>query len=234
MAHVPGRVFHDCALPGVAPADRAAIYDSMNEVMARLHLVDWRAVGLDGFGREGGYFGRQVARWSKQLELSRTRDTPELDHLRDWLPVHLPADDETRIVHGDLRLGNLLFHPDQPRAVALLDWELSTLGHPLADVAFNCIAWHSTPEAYGGIMGLDIDTLGIPREADYLERYYQRTGRVDRVTPFHLAFALFRFAVIFEGIAARARAGNAASADAERVGTLGVAFARRAIQIIGG
>ena len=232
MEYVEGRVFHDCALPTLSSDERAAIYDSMNDVMARLHQVDWQAVGLSGFGREGGYFTRQMRRWSRQLELSCTRVIPELERVRDWLTNHLPDEAETTLCHGDLRLGNLLFAPDAPRAVALLDWELSTLGHPLADVAFNCIAYHSTPEEYGGLLGLDLDALGIPQEADYLQLYYERSGRSDRVGAFHLAFSLFRFAVIFEGIAARAKAGTAAAEDAERVGALSVAFARRADTLI--
>ena len=232
MEYVEGRVFHDCALPTLGRDERAAIYDSMNDVMARLHQVDWQAAGLADFGREGGYFTRQMRRWSRQLELSCTRVIPELERVRDWLTDHLPEDTETTVCHGDLRLGNLLFAPDAPRAVALLDWELSTLGHPLADVAFNCIAYHSTPEEYGGLLGLDLDALGIPQEADYLKRYYERSGRSDRAGPFHLAFSLFRFAVIFEGIAARAKAGTAAAENAERVGALSVAFARRADTLI--
>jgi aminoglycoside phosphotransferase (APT) family kinase protein len=233
MEHIEGRVFHDTAMPGLTPEERAAAYDSMNEVMAKLHMVDWRAVGLEGFGRAGGYFERQTKRWLKQLDLASTRDVSCHRRVGEWLMAHLPAEDETAICHGDLRLGNLLFAPEEPRAVALLDWELSTLGHPLADVAFNCIAYHSTPDEYGGLLGLDIAALGIPGEESYLQAYYARTGRKDFVTPFHLAFALFRFAVIFEGISARAQAGNAASEDAERVGELSVAFARRAEELIG-
>ncbi|WP_119168669.1 phosphotransferase family protein [Algihabitans albus] len=232
MEYVEGRVFHDCALPELGAGERAAIYDSMNEVMARLHQVDWEAADLSGFGRVGGYFTRQMRRWSRQLELSSTRVVPELERVRDWLTDHLPDDTETTLCHGDLRLGNLLFAPDAPRAVVLLDWELSTLGNPLADVAFNCIAYHSTPEEYGGLLGLDLGALGIPAEAEYLDLYYERSGRNDRVSAFHLAFSLFRFAVIFEGIAARAKAGTAAAENAEQVGALGVAFARRADRII--
>ncbi len=234
MERLPGRVFHDSTLPGVSPDERAAMYDSMNDVMARLHTVDWRAVRLSDFGKPGNYFERQINRWTRQWQSSRTRDIPEIDRLIDWLPAHIPPGDETTICHGDFRLGNLMFHPTEPRVVGVLDWELSTLGHPLADVAFNCIVYHSTPEEYGGIRGLDLAALGIPSEQDYLARYCERTGRADSITGFHLAFAQFRFAVIFEGIAARAKLGTAASSNAEDVGKLSVAFARRACEMIDG
>ena len=235
MNRVPGRVFSRCDLPGMAPDERRAIYLAMADTMATLHLVDWQRAGLADFGRQGGYFTRQIARWSTQWQKSRTRDNADVEALREWLPAHLPADEsETTIAHGDFRLGNLMFHPTQPRVVAVLDWELSTLGHPLADVAFNCMAWRTLPAEYGGIRGLDLTSLGIPSEDDYLRHYYRASGRRDGVTAFHFAFALFRMAVIFEGIAARAAAGNAASADAGEVGVLTAAFARRAMEFVRG
>lgn len=234
MDRVPGRVFPQCELPGMAPAERRAIYLAMAETMARLHKVDWRAAGLADYGRAGGYFTRQFARWSGQWEKSRTRDNADIEQLCEWLPKHLPDESETTIAHGDFRLGNLMFHPSEPRVVAVLDWELSTLGHPLADVAFNCMAWRTLPSEYGGIMGLDLPSLGIPAEDEYLRHYYAIGGRRDGVTAFHFAFALFRMAVIFEGIAARAAAGNAASADAGEVGVLTAAFARRAMAFVRG
>ena len=161
----------------------------MAETMATLHQVDWAAAGLAGFGRQGGYFSRQIARWSSQWEKSRVRDNADVETLRPWLPAHLPADEsETTIAHGDFRLGNLMFHPSEPRVVAVLDWELSTLGHPLADVAFNCMAWRTLPAEYGGIRGLDLQALGIPQEDDYLRHYYRASGRRDGVTAFHFAF----------------------------------------------
>jgi aminoglycoside phosphotransferase (APT) family kinase protein len=234
MEYVPGRMFHDSALSGAAPGERRAMYFAAAETLARLHDVDWEAVGLDGFGRPGNYFARQIARWTKQWELARFRDIPDLARLAEWLPGNIPADDETTIVHGDYRMGNIMFAPEQPRVVAVLDWELSTLGHPLADVAFSCLAWHSTPAEYGGLLGLDLDALGIPPEADYLARYYRhrRRGHGSRVERFHLAFAMFRFAVIFEGIAARARAGTAAAANAAAVGDLSLAFARHGVALL--
>ncbi len=227
MEALDGRVVQDSSIPGVTPAQRAAMYDAMNDVLARLHTVDWRAIGLDGFGKPGNYFARQIARWSRAWHASRTREIPELDRLADWLPAHVPADDETTIVHGDFRLGNLMFHLTEPRVIALLDWELSTLGHPLADLAFNCLLWHSTPAMYVGIEGLDHAALGIPSQDEYVARYCARTGRAEGISNFHLAFACFRFAVIFEGIAKRAEIGTAAGADAEQVGRLSVDYARR-------
>ena len=234
MERVPGRVFSDCALPGMAPDERRAIFFAMADTMATLQSVDWAAAGLSGYGRHGGYFSRQIARWSKQWQMSRTRENADVEHLRDWLPKHLPDESETTVCHGDFRLGNLMFHPSEPRVVAVLDWELSTLGHPLADVAFNCMTWRTLPSEYGGIRGLDLAALGIPSEDEYLRRYYRLSGRRDGVTAFHFAFALFRMAEIFEGIAARAAAGNAVADNAGQVGVLTAAFAHRAMEFVSG
>jgi aminoglycoside phosphotransferase (APT) family kinase protein len=232
MEALDGRVMADPALPGLAPAERAAVYDSMSQVLARLHQVDWRAIGLEGFGRPGSYFERQINRWTRQWYASKTREIPEVERLIAWLPLNLPTGDETRVVHGDYRMGNLMLHPREPRVIALLDWELSTLGHPLADLAYNCVVYYAAAEDYGGLLGVDLEASGIPSEQDYVARYCERTGRADGITPFHLAFSMFRFAVIFEGIAARARAGIAASADAEEVGKLSIVYARRACALI--
>jgi aminoglycoside phosphotransferase (APT) family kinase protein len=235
MEALDGRVTQDSAIPGVAPAERAAMYDSMNDVLARLHRVDWKAVGLEGFGRPGSYFTRQINRWTRNWQASKTREIPEMERLIAWLPANVPpGDDETTIVHGDFRVGNLMFHSREPRVIAILDWELSTLGHPLADLAFNCILYHVPPEDYVGIVGRDREALGIPSEEDYVRRYCERVGRADGITPFHLAFSMFRFAVIFEGIAQRARIGTAASQDAREVGRLSVAYARHACRLIDG
>jgi aminoglycoside phosphotransferase (APT) family kinase protein len=235
MEALDGRVVHDSSIPGVTPAERSAMFDSMNEVLARLHRVDWQAVGLEGFGRPGDYFARQVSRWTRQWHASKTREIPEIDALVAWLPENLPeGEDETTIVHGDFRLGNLMFHPSEPRVVAILDWELSTLGHPLADLAHNCLLWHATRAMFYGVEDLDQAALGIPSEAAYVQRYCERTGREDGLGTFHLAFAMFRFAVIFEGIAQRARIGTAAAADAEQVGRLSVDYARRGFALIAG
>ncbi len=233
MTALDGRVIHDGAIPGVTAIERSRMYDAMNDVLARLHRVDWRAVGLEGFGKPGNYFARQIARWTRQWQASKTREIAAMERLIAWLPEHVPADDETRIVHGDFRLGNLMFHSREPRVIALLDWELSTLGHPLADLAYNCLLWHATQAMYGGIEGLDHDALGIPSERDYVARYCARTGRADGITTFHLAFAMFRMAVIFEGIAQRARIGTAAAANAEQVGRLSVDYATRGDALIG-
>ena len=234
MERLHGRVFPNCELPGMEPGERKAIYLAMAETMARLHKVDWARIGLSDYGRQGGYFSRQIARWSKQWEMSKSTESEDIERLMPWLRENLPDEAETTISHGDFRLGNLMFHPQEPRVIAVLDWELSTLGHPLADVAFNCMAWRTLPSEYGGIRGLNLTALGIPSEADYLRRYYQLSGRTDGVTAFHFAFALFRMAVIFQGIAARAASGNAAGENAAEVGTLALAFARRAVEFIDG
>lgn len=234
MERLQGRIFPQCELPGMAPEERRAIYLAMAETMARLHQVDWAAAGLSDFGRQGAYFTRQIARWARQWEMSRTGENADIELLRVWLPANLPEEAETTIAHGDFRLGNLMFHPSEPRVIAVLDWELSTLGHPLADVAYNCMAWRTLPSEYGGIMGLDLQALGIPGEDEYLRHYYRASGRRDGVTTFHFAFALFRMAVIFQGIAARAASGNAASANAAEVGALSAAFARRAVLFVRG
>ena len=232
MERLQGRVFPNYALPGLAPSERRGIYLAMAAVMARLHKVDWAAIGLSDFGRSGGYFTRQIARWTKQWQTARTRENADVERLIAWLPKNLPDEAETSISHGDFRLGNLMFHPTEPRVVGVLDWELSTLGHPLADVAFNCIAYHTLPAEYGGIRGLDLAELGIPAEDEYLKHYCRISGRVDGVTAFHFAFALFRMAVIFEGIAVRAASGNAAAGNAAEVGALSSAFAKRGVEFV--
>ncbi|SFV12651.1 phosphotransferase family protein [Pseudoduganella namucuonensis] len=232
MERIEGRVFADCALPGVAPAERRAMYLAMADTLAALHRVDPAAVGLADYGKRGDYFTRQLARWSRQWESAKTRDVPELARLLEWLPAHVPGSELSAISHGDFRIGNLMFHPTEPRVVGVLDWELSTLGHPLADVAYSALAWRLLPGEYMGMRGADLTALGIPAEEEYLSRYYSQAGHGERATAFHTAFALFRLAVIFEGIAARARAGLAASEDGAEVGKLGVAFARRAIEVI--
>ena len=233
MERVDGRVFSDCALPDLAPRDRKDIYFSMADTLARLHALRPDEIGLSGYGRPGNYFERQIGRWTKQWRESPSERIAALDELADWLPRHLPADDgAASIAHGDFRLGNMLFHPTEPRVVAILDWELSTLGHPLADLGFCCMPWHTSPTEYGGILGLDIAALNLPDEAEFLVRYYASAIPTARLQPFHIAFALFRFAVIFIGIADRARAGNAAATNAEEVAPLAGQFAIRALDLI--
>jgi len=244
MECVNGRVLWDQSLPGMTPAGRGAIYDEMNRVIAALHAVDVRSVGLADYGRPGNYFERQIGRWTKQYQASATEPIEAMDRLIDWLPRHLPAsardDSQVSIVHGDYRLDNLMFHPEQPRIVAVLDWELSTLGHPLADFSYHCMAWHIPPGVFRGIGGLDLAALGIPSEADYVRRYCERTGRGDPAElmadwNFYLAYNLFRIAAITQGIAKRALDGTAASAQAQASGAAtrplaerGWAFAQQA------
>lgn len=232
MERVEGRVFGSSDMEGALPSDRRAMVTSYAQTLARLHDVDWQAAGLDGFGRPGGYFARQLARWGKQWEAERFRHIPELGELRDILLAILPPDDgAASLVPGDFRIGNVMFHPTEPRVVAVLDWELSTIGHPMADLGFSVICWRSRPAEYGGLLGLDLPALGIPPESEYLAHYYaSRQTPARPLEPFHVAFSMFRFAVIFEGIAARARAGTAAGADAGTVGDLSIAFARHALE----
>ena len=223
MEFVEGRVLWDQALPGMTNSQRGEIYDEMNRVIAALHKVKFAERGLADYGKPGNYFERQIGRWSKQYLASITTPIPEMDSLMQWLPTHIPASarDESSgcIVHGDFRLDNLLFHPTEPRVLAVLDWELSTLGHPLADFSYHCMAWHIPPGAFRGIGGLDVASLGIPSEAEYIRRYCERTGLTTPETlkadwNFYLAYNLFRLAAILQGIAKRVEAGTASSAQA--------------------
>ena len=223
MEFMQGRVLWDQTLPGVANTERAALYDEMNRVIAALHTVDHRACGLEAYGKPGNYFERQIARWSRQYQASVTVPIPEMDRLMEWLPAHMPASarDErhTCVVHGDYRLDNLMFHPTEPKVLAVLDWELSTLGHPLADISYHCMAWHIPQGSFRGIGGVDIAALGIPSEAEYIARYCDRTGIATpaELAPdwnFYLAYNMFRIAAILQGIAKRVEAGTASSAQA--------------------
>ncbi|MBX3622973.1 MAG: phosphotransferase [Rhizobacter sp.] len=227
MEFMQGRVLWDQSLPGMQPPERAAVYDEMNRVIAALHTVDFAARGLADYGRPGNYFERQIGRWSKQYVASITQPIPEMDRLIEWLPLNMPASarDESRvsIVHGDYRLDNLVFHPTEPRAIAVLDWELSTLGHPLADFAYHCMSWHIPPSLSRGIAGLDLAALGIPQEEDYIRRYCERSGvcDVDALRAdwnFYMAYNLFRIAAILQGIAKRVVDGTASSAQAKAAG----------------
>jgi len=203
--------------------------------MGQLHCIRPEAVSLADYGRPGNYFERQFARWSRQWQESAGGPIPELDRLADWLSGNLPQDDgAVSLAHGAYRIGNVMFHPTEPRVVAILDWELSTLGHPLADVGFCAMAWHTTPEEYGGILGLDRAAGGLPSEAEFLARYSGANPSAASLLPFHRAFALFRFAVIFVGIADRARQGNASGANAEMIGPLARRFAIRGLEVIAG
>jgi aminoglycoside phosphotransferase (APT) family kinase protein len=223
MECMQGRVLWDQSLPGMTPAQRGAIYDEMNRVIAALHTVDFAARGLATYGKPGNYFERQIGRWSRQYLASVTEPIEAMDRLIGWLPTHMPesARDASKvsIVHGDFRLDNLMFHPSEPRVIAVLDWELSTLGHPLADFSYHCMAWHIPPGVFRGIAGLDHAALGIPAEDDYIRRYCERTGLATPQTlradwNFYLAYNLFRLAAILQGIAKRAQEGIASSAQA--------------------
>ncbi len=229
MEFVEGRVLWDQSLPDLDPAGRAATYDAMNRVIAALHRVDFSACGLDGFGKPGNYFERQIGRWSKQYLASVTEPIPAMDQLMQWLPANIPAsardESQASIVHGDFRLDNLVFHPTEPRVIAVLDWELSTIGHPLADFSYHCMSWHIPASAFRGIGGLDLAALGIPDETSYIRRYCERTGRtqpgndIDAVLAdwtFYMAYNLFRMAGILQGIAKRVVDGTASSSQARQ------------------
>jgi aminoglycoside phosphotransferase (APT) family kinase protein len=239
MEYVEGRIFWELDLPGLAPDERAAIYDSSNATIARLHNFDYAAMGLDDFGKPGNYFARQISRWSGQYRASETRTIDAMDRLIEWLPEHIPDDDSASIVHGDFRLDNMIIHPDEPRVIAVLDWELSTIGHPLADFTYHLMSWQM-PEIGLGSAGLrdkDLAALGIPSEDEYTRLYCERTGRDAGIADreFYSAFNFFRLAAILQGIAGRVRDGTAASAHAgqaeravEPLAVLGWEFAARA------
>lgn len=234
MERLRGRVLSDCRLPEVPPEERREIYLEMARTLARMHAVRPTEVGLEDYGRPGNYFERQIARWTAQYEASESPRIEALDQLVAWLPENLPPDDgAVAIAHGDFRLGNLMYHADRPEVVGVLDWELSTLGHPLADLGFCVIPWHSSPEEYGGILGTGWEDSGIPTQDEFVAEYFRHSRLESPLLPFHIAFALFRFAVIFIGIADRARNGNAASAEAARLAPLAERFAKRALDVPG-
>ncbi|MDE2479410.1 MAG: phosphotransferase [Betaproteobacteria bacterium] len=222
MDWVEGRIFFDPRLPGARPGERAELFDAMNRSIAALHRVDPAAVGLGDYGKPGRYVARQIERWSQQYRASQTEPLEAMERLMQWLPEHVPQGDEVAVVHGDFRMDNLIFHPVEPRVLAVLDWELSTLGHPLADFAYHCMAWRLGPGQFRGMAGEDLAALGIPSEAEYVAAYCARTGRA-RVAPedweFFLAFNMFRLAAILQGVLARALQGNAASAQALEAGS---------------
>ena len=231
MEFMAGRVMWDQSIPDADNTNRAAIYDEMNRVIAALHNVDVNQAGLAGYGKPGNYFERQIGRWTKQYLASITQPIPEMDKLIEWLPAHIPAsardESQVSVVHGDYRLDNLVFHPTEQRAIAVLDWELSTIGHPLADFSYHCMSWHIQPGQFRGIGGLDLTALGIPDEKSYVRRYCERTGRIgkgkdaDAVMAdwnFYLAYNMFRLAGILQGIAKRVEMGTAASAQAVQAG----------------
>jgi aminoglycoside phosphotransferase (APT) family kinase protein len=231
MERLRGRVFTDSAMPGLSWTERRGCYEAMCDTMAELHRFDWRAAGLADYGRPGNYFERQLKRWSDQWQKLRSADNPYVDELIAWLRARVPQSPAVALCHGDFRVSNLMFHATESRVIGVLDWELSTLGHPLADVAFNLQPWRMRPEENGGIRGLDLASLGIPGEREYLERYYNRFPGSEPLRPVHVVFAMFRAAVGCAGIAVRAAAGPALNAEASRIGkNLALAYARAGIE----
>jgi aminoglycoside phosphotransferase (APT) family kinase protein len=221
MDYVEGRVLWDPQLPGLTPRERAAIFDELNRVIAALHRVDYRAIGLETYGKPGNYFARQIDRWSKQYRASETERIEAMDRLIEWLPGNIPSGDATSIVHGDYRVDNVIFDRSEPRILAVLDWELSTLGHPMADFSYHMMAWRLSSDEFRGLRGCDLEALGIPGEREYLDAYLRRTGAAapgEKDWNFCMAYNMFRAAAIFLGVMARAVAGNAASARAVETG----------------
>lgn len=221
MDYVEGRVLTDPTLPGLGPDERRATYDELNRVMAALHSVDFTAAGLADMGKATDYMARQIARWSKQYEATKTHEIPAMDQLIAWLPANIPADDSVSIAHGDYRIANVIYHPTEPKILAVLDWELATIGHPLADFAYNAM-FYSLPagdEGFPGLGGIDLGPLGVPTEEEYVAAYCRRTGR-DGIDdwPFYKAFAMFRLAAILQGVYHRGITGNASSERAKVVG----------------
>lgn len=219
MEFVDGRIFWDLDMPDSHPEERAAVYEHANQTIAALHNLDYEKIGLGDFGKPGNYFARQISRWSKQYVASETKEIPEMNKLMEWLPDNIPDDESVSIVHGDFRLDNMVVHPSEPRIIAVLDWELSTIGHPLGDFTYHLMAWQMPEIGIGttGLKGKDLESLGIPSEEDYVRRYCEKTGR-DGIDDrdFYSAYNLFRIAAILQGIAGRVRDGTAASVHAER------------------
>lgn len=220
MSYVEGRIFWNLELPDVAPGETAAIYDDVNRTIAALHRFDYRSIGLEDFGRPGNYFARQVSRWTGQYRASETAKIGPMERLIEWLPGHIPADESATVVHGDFRMDNLVIHPTEPRVIAVLDWELSTIGHPLGDFTYHLMAWQMPEIGIGstGLLDKDLAALGVPSEEDYVRLYCERTGRGEGIPhrDFYAAYNFFRLAAILQGIAGRVRDGTAASAHAEK------------------
>ncbi|HUE62920.1 MAG TPA: phosphotransferase family protein [Rhizomicrobium sp.] len=230
MKRVEGRVYPQCQLSDAPIRDRKPMYRAFAQTLGKLHNIAPASIGLADYGKPGDYYSRQVARWSKQWALSQTRDDSNVELLIDWLPGNIPPNQITTIAHGDYRIGNVIF--DKLDVAAVLDWELSSLGHPLADLAHSCIAWQSRPEDYGGLKGCNLAELGIPEQKQYEEWYYEAAQHQLRMTSFHMVFALFRFAVIFEGIAARAKVGNAAGSDTSTAPRISRCLAQYAVDLL--
>ena len=239
MEHIAGGVCQNPTLPGMTAVERGAIYASMAEVLAALHGIDWQAVGLGDYGKHEDYVARQIALWSRQYEASKTGKIAEMDQLMAWLPHNIPADAETSLVHGDFRLGNVILDAHEPRIAAVLDWELSTLGHPLTDLAYNCLPYHlaTGDDSLPGLVGADLATLGIPDEGKHVAAYCRAIGRGEGIQdwPFYITFAMFRLASISQGVYARALKGNASSANARGFGERAMRLAEFAWRnVVGG
>lgn len=221
MEYVDGRIFYDPRLPELKSHERSAIYDEMNRVIALLHKIDYSGIGLGDFGREGGYVERQIARWTRQYRASETETIDAMERLIEWAPNHLPRDDETTLVHGDYRIDNLVFHPSQTRIIGVLDWEIATLGHPLADFAYHVMIWRLSQKEFRGLSDANLASLGIPNEIDYVNQYARRTNR-EHIPDwgFYIAYNMFRMAAILQGILGRVRDGTASSEDGEGMGAL--------------
>jgi aminoglycoside phosphotransferase (APT) family kinase protein len=229
MDFVEGRIFWEPDLPNLTPRERGEIYDAMNATLAKLHGVDPAKVGLGDYGKPGNYFARQIARWSKQYSASQAPPIEAMERLIEWLPAHVPAGDEVAVVHGDFRLDNMVFHPTEPRVVALLDWELSTLGHPMADLSYNAMQWRLPTATGRGMAGLDLAALGIPSEPEYVASYCRRTGRAPISDwEFCLAYNMFRLAAILQGIAGRVAEGTASSEHAVQTAAMARPIAEHA------
>ena len=237
MEWLQGRVFNSFAIPGLTAIERHAAFDSMCTTMAAIHRLDVQTMGLADYGKPGNYFARQLQRWSQQWTQFRQGDddNPDLDYIVRWLTERVPESELLALCHGDFRITNMIFHASEPRVIGVIDWELSTLGHPLVDVAFNSQAWRLAPEENGGLLGLPLAQLGIPSEQEYLQQYYRLAGSRERMTVFHQVFAMFRGAVGSAGVAARAATGNAFLPDAARVGRkLALAYAGRGANLARG
>jgi aminoglycoside phosphotransferase (APT) family kinase protein len=235
MEWLDGRVFHEFATPGLRPDERRELYRSMCEALAAIHRLDFKALGLGDFGRPGNYFQRQLNRWAGQWDRFRKGDddNPDLDRIVRWLSERVPESETLALCHGDFRIANSIFHKTEPRVIGVLDWELSTLGHPLVDLAFNSQAWRMAPDENGGLLGLPLAEMGVPSEDEYLELYYSLTGAKERLTRFHQVFAMFRGAVGSAGVAARGELGNGVLPDAARIGRhLARAYASRGVALI--
>jgi aminoglycoside phosphotransferase (APT) family kinase protein len=232
MDFLEGRIFRDATLPGLEPAERSAIYDELNATLAKIHQVDYRALGLEDYGRAGGYFERQVARWTRQYRDAETETIPAMEELIADLPGLIPDEQSVSIAHGDYRLENVMFHPTEPKLIAVLDWELSTIGNPLADIGYNGYLWHSRSRAWGSLQGVDFAATGIPTEAEYVAAYCRRTGRQGIENwNFYVAFAIFRLAAIGQGVYRRSLAGVAAN-DRKVDKTVTVTRATHALEIL--